>query len=126
MRGKACDAVCCVSAAWLGGFVSISVISLLSLLGIVLIPLMGKVFFKFLLSFLVALAVGTLSGDALLHLIPHVSLLAAPARSGGGGAAPALRRGPRAARCLSPRCLSPGLFCRDAFGCCWKARRCPR
>lgn len=63
-----------VSAAWLGGFVSITVISLLSLLGIVLIPLMGKVFFKFLLSFLVALAVGTLSGDALLHLIPHVSL----------------------------------------------------
>lgn len=60
-------------AAWLGGFISITVISLLSLLGIILIPLMGKVFFKFLLSFLVALAVGTLSGDALLHLIPHVS-----------------------------------------------------
>ncbi|CAF89116.1 unnamed protein product, partial [Tetraodon nigroviridis] len=58
--------------AWLGGFISITIISLLSLLGIVLIPLMGKVFFKFLLSFLVALAVGTLSGDALLHLIPHV------------------------------------------------------
>lgn len=65
----------CVCAAWLGGFISITVISLLSLLGIVLIPLMGKVFFKFLLSFLVALAVGTLSGDALLHLIPHVSLV---------------------------------------------------
>lgn len=64
-----------LSAAWLGGFISITIISLLSLLGIILIPLMGKVFFKFLLSFLVALAVGTLSGDALLHLIPHVSLL---------------------------------------------------
>ena len=63
-----------ISAAWLGGFISITIISLLSLLGIVLIPLMGKVFFNFLLSFLVALAVGTLSGDALLHLIPHVSL----------------------------------------------------
>ncbi|XP_056913243.1 zinc transporter ZIP6 [Takifugu flavidus] len=60
-----------ITIAWLGGFISITVISLLSLLGIVLIPLMGKVFFKFLLSFLVALAVGTLSGDALLHLIPH-------------------------------------------------------
>ncbi|XP_054623304.1 zinc transporter ZIP6 [Dunckerocampus dactyliophorus] len=60
-----------ISTAWLGGFVSISIISLLSLLGVVLIPLMNRVFFKFLLSFLVALAVGTLSGDAFLHLIPH-------------------------------------------------------
>ena len=68
-----CVCVCmCVCAAWAGGFVSITVISLLSLLGVVLIPLMNKVFFNFLLSFLVALAVGTLSGDAFLHLIPHV------------------------------------------------------
>lgn len=63
-------------AAWAGGVISITVISLLSLLGVVLIPLMNRVFFKFLLSFLVALAVGTLSGDAFLHLIPHVSRLA--------------------------------------------------
>lgn len=61
------------AAAWAGGFLSITIISLLSLLGVVLIPLMNRVFFKFLLSFLVALAVGTLSGDAFLHLIPHVS-----------------------------------------------------
>ncbi|KAL0966583.1 hypothetical protein UPYG_G00297090 [Umbra pygmaea] len=60
-----------IQAAWAGGFVSITVISLLSLAGVVLIPLMNRVFFKFLLSFLVALAVGTLSGDAFLHLIPH-------------------------------------------------------
>ncbi|XP_061112105.1 zinc transporter ZIP6 isoform X2 [Conger conger] len=60
-----------IKAAWIGGFVSITIISLLSLLGVVLIPLMNRVFFKFLLSFLVALAVGTLSGDAFLHLIPH-------------------------------------------------------
>lgn len=60
-------------AAWVGGFVSITVISTLSLLGVLLIPLMNRVFFKFLLSFLVALAVGSLSGDAFLHLIPHVS-----------------------------------------------------
>ncbi|XP_077411651.1 zinc transporter ZIP6 [Vanacampus margaritifer] len=60
-----------ITAAWVGGFLSITVISLLSLLGVVLMPLMNKVFFKFLLSFLVALAVGTLSGDAFLHLIPH-------------------------------------------------------
>lgn len=57
--------------AWVGGLISITIISLLSLAGVVLIPLMNKVFFNFLLSFLVALAVGTLSGDAFLHLIPH-------------------------------------------------------
>ncbi|XP_041658384.1 zinc transporter ZIP6 [Cheilinus undulatus] len=60
-----------ITIAWVGGFISITIISLLSLLGVVLIPLMNRVFFKFLLSFLVALAVGTLSGDAFLHLIPH-------------------------------------------------------
>ncbi|XP_053186829.1 zinc transporter ZIP6 [Scomber japonicus] len=60
-----------IATAWIGGIVSITIISLLSLAGVVLIPLMNRVFFKFLLSFLVALAVGTLSGDAFLHLIPH-------------------------------------------------------
>uniref|UniRef100_A0A087XYE8 Zinc transporter ZIP6 n=1 Tax=Poecilia formosa TaxID=48698 RepID=A0A087XYE8_POEFO len=60
-----------IATAWVGGFVSITVISALSLLGVLLIPLMNRVFFKFLLSFLVALAVGTLSGDAFLHLLPH-------------------------------------------------------
>uniref|UniRef100_H0WXX1 Zinc transporter ZIP6 n=1 Tax=Otolemur garnettii TaxID=30611 RepID=H0WXX1_OTOGA len=57
--------------AWVGGFIAISIISFLSLLGVILVPLMNRVFFKFLLSFLVALAVGTLSGDAFLHLLPH-------------------------------------------------------
>lgn len=57
------------------GFVSITIISLLSLLGVVLVPILNQSCFKFLLTFLVALAVGTLSGDALLHLLPHVSSL---------------------------------------------------
>ncbi|KAJ3592481.1 hypothetical protein NHX12_007608 [Muraenolepis orangiensis] len=56
---------------WLWGFVSITIISMLSLLGVVLVPILNQSCFKFLLTFLVALAVGTLSGDALLHLLPH-------------------------------------------------------
>lgn len=56
---------------WVSGFVSITIISLLSLLGVLLVPILNQGCFKFLLTFLVALAVGTLSGDALLHLLPH-------------------------------------------------------
>ncbi|XP_064831812.1 zinc transporter ZIP10 isoform X1 [Oncorhynchus masou masou] len=56
---------------WMWGFVSITIISLLSLLGVILVPILNQGCFKFLLTFLVALAVGTLSGDALLHLLPH-------------------------------------------------------
>ncbi|XP_072253981.1 zinc transporter ZIP10 [Leuresthes tenuis] len=56
---------------WIWGFVSITIISLLSLLGVVLVPILKQSCFKYLLTFLVALAVGTLSGDALLHLLPH-------------------------------------------------------
>uniref|UniRef100_A0A8C9F4V4 Solute carrier family 39 member 10 n=1 Tax=Pavo cristatus TaxID=9049 RepID=A0A8C9F4V4_PAVCR len=59
--------------AWVCGIISITVISLLSLLGVILIPIINQWCFKFLLTFLVALAVGTMSGDALLHLLPHVS-----------------------------------------------------
>ncbi|XP_077175628.1 zinc transporter ZIP10 isoform X2 [Paroedura picta] len=59
------------ASAWICGIISITVISLLSLLGVILIPIINQGCFKFLLTFLVALAVGTMSGDALLHLLPH-------------------------------------------------------
>ncbi|KAE8580252.1 hypothetical protein XENTR_v10024372 [Xenopus tropicalis] len=59
------------ASAWICGLISITVISLLSLLGVILIPIINQGCFKYLLNFLVALAVGTLSGDALLHLLPH-------------------------------------------------------
>nr|XP_060620068.1 zinc transporter ZIP5 [Anolis sagrei ordinatus]XP_060620069.1 zinc transporter ZIP5 [Anolis sagrei ordinatus] len=59
---------------WAGlgwGFVAITLTSLPSALAIVLVPLLNHKLFRFLLAFLVALAVGTLCGDALLHLWPH-------------------------------------------------------
>ncbi|XP_069790718.1 zinc transporter ZIP10 isoform X2 [Narcine bancroftii] len=56
---------------WIWGLLSITIISLLSVLGVILVPIINQVCFKYLLTFLVALAVGTLSGDALLHLMPH-------------------------------------------------------
>ncbi|KAM5280149.1 zinc transporter ZIP10 [Ctenodactylus gundi] len=59
------------ASAWIFGIISITAISLLSLLGVILVPIINQGCFKFLLTFLVALAVGTMSGDALLHLLPH-------------------------------------------------------
>ncbi|XP_072927393.1 zinc transporter ZIP10-like isoform X1 [Hemitrygon akajei] len=58
-------------SVWLWGFVAITLISLMSLVAIAIIPFLSHSFYKALLPFLVALAVGTLSADALLHLIPH-------------------------------------------------------
>ncbi|KAL4220450.1 hypothetical protein ACF0H5_020851 [Mactra antiquata] len=56
---------------WGYSSLAVVIISLVGLFGVAVIPIMQKVFYQHLLQFLVALAVGTLSGDALLHLIPH-------------------------------------------------------
>ena len=66
--------VFCISV-WGFSCLSVLAISLVGLLGVTVIPIMQKVFYNHLLQFLVALAVGALSGDAMLHLIPHVSLV---------------------------------------------------
>lgn len=58
-------------AVWLYSCLSIAVISACGLLGVAVIPIMHKTYYNHLLQFLVALAVGTLCGDALLHLMPH-------------------------------------------------------
>ena len=56
---------------WGYGVISITIISLLSLSVIAVIPCLKKSFYSKVMAFLVALAVGTLAGDAMLHLIPH-------------------------------------------------------
>lgn len=52
--------------------ISVSIMTAVGLLGVVIVPVIDKALFSKLLSFLGALAVGTLAGDALLHLLPHV------------------------------------------------------
>ncbi|KAG6458103.1 zinc transporter foi [Manduca sexta] len=58
-------------AVWLYSSLSILAISACGLFGVAVIPIMHKTYYNHLLQFLVALAVGTLCGDALLHLMPH-------------------------------------------------------
>ncbi|KAJ8707018.1 hypothetical protein PYW08_011152 [Mythimna loreyi] len=58
-------------AVWLYSSLCIFAISACGLLGVAVIPIMHKTYYNHLLQFLVALAVGTLCGDALLHLMPH-------------------------------------------------------
>ena len=49
------------------------IISLLAFGGLLLFPTFGSNGYKLTMQFFIALGVGTLSGDALLHLIPEVS-----------------------------------------------------
>ncbi|XP_071091491.1 zinc transporter ZIP10-like [Haliotis cracherodii] len=59
------------AAVWGYSTLAVVIISLVGLLGVAVIPIMQKVFYNHMLQFLIALAVGTLTGDALLHLLPH-------------------------------------------------------
>lgn len=61
-----------MGSVWLYSTLSIIIISACGLLGVLVIPIMQQHYYQHLIQFLVALAVGTLSGDALLHLLPHV------------------------------------------------------
>ncbi|XP_072936810.1 zinc transporter ZIP5 [Epargyreus clarus] len=56
---------------WIYASLSILVISATGLLGVAIVPMLKSVIFSHVLHFLVAVAIGTLCGDALLHLLPH-------------------------------------------------------
>lgn len=82
---------------WGYGFLCVSVISLCSLVGASVVPFMKKTFYKRLLLYFIALAIGTLYSNALFQLIPEVG------------------RGP-AGLCFS---LSRGLFLSLSLGARW-------
>lgn len=56
---------------WGYGILFVTLISLCSLVGVSVLPLMGKAFYSKLLTVLIGLAVGSLSGSSVFHLIPQ-------------------------------------------------------
>lgn len=57
---------------WGYGILSVTLISLCSLVGACVVPFMKKTFYKRLLLYFIALAIGTLYSNALFQLIPEV------------------------------------------------------
>lgn len=65
--------VCSLLTVWGLGFLFVTIISMCSLLGVSVLPLMDKDFYKQLLTVLIGLAVGSLAASSLFHLIPQAS-----------------------------------------------------
>jgi len=59
-------------SVWGYSLLACLVISAVGLVCVCIIPIMHKVIYNHMLQFLVALAIGSMTGDALLHLLPHV------------------------------------------------------
>ncbi|XP_055591783.1 zinc transporter ZIP10 [Uranotaenia lowii] len=60
--------------AWLYATICVTIISICGLTGVAMVPLSKSVAYDEILRFLVACAVGTLCGDALMHLLPHAMI----------------------------------------------------
>ena len=58
---------------WGYGILAVLIISLCALAGIAVLPCLNSDIYEKALQMLIALAVATLSGDAILHLIPQVT-----------------------------------------------------
>ena len=52
------------------GFLATAVITLLSLVGVIMVPCLSKSFYEQLMSAFICLGIGTMLGDSFLHLIP--------------------------------------------------------
>ncbi|ODN00585.1 Zinc transporter ZIP14 [Orchesella cincta] len=61
---------------WGYGFLLVTIISCSSLVGVSLMPFMAKDFYKHLLTVMIGLAVGSLTGSAVFHLLPQALRLA--------------------------------------------------
>ena len=66
---------------WGYGILFVTLISLCSLVGVSVLPMMGKEFYSKMLTVLIGLAVGSLSGSSAFHLIPQVAVSLAPSCS---------------------------------------------
>ncbi|KAJ8285928.1 hypothetical protein GJAV_G00032570 [Gymnothorax javanicus] len=75
-KGRCSECTCSAvtkswKAFWGYGFLCVTVISLCSLVGASVVPFMRKTFYKRLLLYFIALAIGTLYSNALFQLIPE-------------------------------------------------------
>ncbi|KAL3836879.1 hypothetical protein ACJMK2_022286 [Sinanodonta woodiana] len=61
---------------WRSSCIAVVIVSVIGLLSVVVISIANMMLYNHLLNFLVSLAVGALSGDALLHLLPHALQIA--------------------------------------------------
>lgn len=60
-------------AVWGYGFLMVTIINGCALLGFAFTPFIGRHYYKLIMTFMVALAVGSLCGSAILFLFPDVS-----------------------------------------------------